>query len=76
MINSLEAEIGRRWPDFHQAKHLAAVPFLLASLDVRIWVRLQWWRPFLLHILNNRTPGLSSRGLRRLQPCQMDASEL
>ena len=33
MINRLEAEFGRRWPSLHGTKHLAAIPFLLATLD-------------------------------------------
>lgn len=34
MINRLEAAFCQRWPMFAQAKYLAALPFLLASLDL------------------------------------------
>lgn len=45
MINRLEAAFCQRWPSFSQAKYLAALPFLLASLDLfedlsQVWVLL------------------------------------
>ena len=33
MINRLEADFCNRWPILHQARHLAALPFPVASLD-------------------------------------------